>query len=141
MVRGFTGDPSPQGPRNVFCGRLTAHPQPALARAIPRQICASGQGMDRQGRVSVAGAVLVHRHGFHRSAHPSGGRGRGPRCRLLWHPPESIDEFRSRYGVPQEWMPIGAIAVGHPDPDADPVKPAPSSDRKSLDELVHRGHW
>ena len=49
--------------------------------------------------------------------------------------------FRARFGVPDEWTPIGAIAVGHPDPPADPVSSARTRDRKSLDELVHRGRW
>jgi nitroreductase len=55
--------------------------------------------------------------------------------------PEIMASFRAQYGVPAEWMPIGAIAIGHPDPDSDPVPPARASDRKTLDELVHRGHW
>ena len=42
---------------------------------------------------------------------------------------------------PEEWTPIGAIAVGHSDPANDPVPPARASDRKTLDELVHRGRW
>lgn len=49
--------------------------------------------------------------------------------------------FRARFGVPQSWTPIGAIAIGYPDPAADPVPPAKPSDRKPLEELVHRGHW
>ena len=56
-------------------------------------------------------------------------------------PPENMADFRAQYGVPDQWMPIGAIAIGYPDPAADPVPPARASDRKSLDELVHRGHW
>ena len=56
-------------------------------------------------------------------------------------PPSIMDAFRARYGVPAEWTPIGAIAVGYPDPGSDPVPPARASDRKSLDELVHRGRW
>ena len=56
-------------------------------------------------------------------------------------PPENMADFRTQYGVPDQWMPIGAIAIGYPDPAADPVPPARASDRKSLDELVHRGHW
>jgi nitroreductase len=55
--------------------------------------------------------------------------------------PASITEFRARFGVPAEWTPIGAIAIGHPDPASDPVPPARASDRKTLDELVHRGRW
>ncbi len=55
--------------------------------------------------------------------------------------PGIMAAFRARFGVPEQWTPIGAIAVGHPDPGADPVPPARASDRKSLDELVHRGRW
>ncbi len=56
-------------------------------------------------------------------------------------PPENMTDFRAQFGVPEEWTPIGAIAIGHPDPAADPVPPARPSDRKSLAELVHRGRW
>jgi nitroreductase len=55
--------------------------------------------------------------------------------------PPDIEDFRAEFGVPREWTPIGAIAVGYPNPAADPVKPARPSDRKSLAELVHRGRW
>jgi nitroreductase len=55
--------------------------------------------------------------------------------------PAIMASFRARFGVPEKWTPIGAIAIGHPDPDADPVAPARASDRKSLDELMHRGRW
>jgi nitroreductase len=55
--------------------------------------------------------------------------------------PSIMAAFRTRFGVPEEWTPIGAIAIGYPDPGADPVSPARASDRKSLDELVHRGRW
>jgi nitroreductase len=56
-------------------------------------------------------------------------------------PPSIMAAFRERYGVPGEWTPIGAIAIGYPDPEADPVPPTPASMRKSLDELVHQGRW
>ena len=55
--------------------------------------------------------------------------------------PPDIADFRRVFGVPDEWTPIGAIAVGHPDPAADPIAPARASDRKPLAELVHRGRW
>jgi nitroreductase len=55
--------------------------------------------------------------------------------------PGIMDAFRTRFGVPAEWTPIGAIAVGYPDPATDPVSSARTRDRKSLDELVHRGRW
>ena len=56
-------------------------------------------------------------------------------------PPSIMDAFRARFGVPGEWTPIGAIAIGYPDPGADPVPPPPAGMRKGLDELVHQGRW
>lgn len=57
--------------------------------------------------------------------------------------PGILANFRTRFEIPGEWMPIGAIAIGYPDPGADPVPPAPApaSERKSLDDLAHRGRW
>jgi len=55
--------------------------------------------------------------------------------------PPDIADFRRVFGVPDKWTPIGAIAIGHPDPAADPIAPARASDRKPLTELVHRGRW
>jgi nitroreductase len=57
--------------------------------------------------------------------------------------PGIMADFRTRFGVPEKWTPIGALAIGYPntDPGADPVPPARASDRKSLAELVHRGRW
>jgi nitroreductase len=56
-------------------------------------------------------------------------------------PPSIMTAFRTRFGVPEQWTPIGAIAVGYPDPGADPVSSARTRDRKSLDEMVHHGRW
>lgn len=53
--------------------------------------------------------------------------------------PQIVDDFRTAYGVPGAWTPIGAIAIGHPDPDAGPVPRVTA--RKPLDQLVHHGHW
>ena len=53
----------------------------------------------------------------------------------------TLPGFRSQFGVPDEWMPVGAIAIGHPDPGSDPIQPARASERKPLTGLVHRGHW
>lgn len=49
------------------------------------------------------------------------------------------DAIREPFGVPAEWRPIGAIAIGHPAPDV----PSPSlkRGRRSLDDVVHRGRW
>jgi nitroreductase len=56
-------------------------------------------------------------------------------------PPENMADFHAQFGVPPEWTPIGAIAVGHPDPGAEPTSSAHTRQRKTLDELVHRGRW
>lgn len=56
-------------------------------------------------------------------------------------PPENMAAFRSAFGVPEEWTPIGAVAVGYPDPAADPGGSARSRARKPLSDLVHRGRW
>ena len=62
-------------------------------------------------------------------------------CGAVFFGSPDIADFRARFDVPDEWTPIGAIAVGHPDLPADPVPPARASERKSLGELVHRGRW
>ncbi len=47
--------------------------------------------------------------------------------------------LRAEFGVPSEWTPVGALAIGHPLPD----EPSPSLDRgrKPLADVVHRGGW
>lgn len=59
---------------------------------------------------------------------------------VFFGPPEFAD-FRAQFGVPPEWTPIGAIAVGYYDPESNPDRPALRSRRKPLADLVHRGHW
>jgi nitroreductase len=59
---------------------------------------------------------------------------------VFFGPPEFAD-FRAEFGVPEEWTPIGAIAVGYFDPDDNPVRPGLRSRRKPLADLVHRGRW
>ncbi len=59
---------------------------------------------------------------------------------VFFGPPEFAD-FRAEFGVPPEWTPIGAIAVGHFDPDSNPARPGLRSRRKPLADLVHRGRW
>jgi nitroreductase len=56
-------------------------------------------------------------------------------------PPENMAAFRSAFCVPAEWTPIGAVAVGHPDPGADKGGSSRVRRRKTLEELVHRGRW
>ena len=54
---------------------------------------------------------------------------------------DGYDRMRAALGVPGEWEPIGAIAIGHPAP-ADPAQSSRDTrPRKPLDEVVHRGRW
>jgi nitroreductase len=53
-------------------------------------------------------------------------------------PRTAIDPVRQAFGIPAEWSPVGAVAIGHPDPAAAKPKGRP---RKPLDEVVHRGFW
>ena len=55
--------------------------------------------------------------------------------------PELFGRFRAQYGVPEGYVPIGAVAVGHPDPAADLGGSSSVISRRRLDDLVHRGRW
>ena len=54
-------------------------------------------------------------------------------------PVESIPAFKSAFGVPEEFAPIGALTVGYRAPD----KRSPSLRRghRPMDEVVHHGRW
>jgi nitroreductase len=54
--------------------------------------------------------------------------------------PEHLGPFRSEFGVPDAFTPIGALALGYPGGD-DARSPSLARGRKSLDEVVHRGNW
>jgi len=56
-------------------------------------------------------------------------------------PPALIPQFREQFGVPGSYLPIGAVAIGHPDPANDRGGSSRVIRRRSLDELVHRGRW
>jgi len=56
-------------------------------------------------------------------------------------PPHQIADFRQLYGVPADYLPIGAVAIGHPEPAADQGGSSKVMKRRTLDELVHRGSW
>lgn len=55
--------------------------------------------------------------------------------------PWAIGSFRELYGVPEQYVPIGAVAVGHPDQAADRGGSSRVIKRRELAELVHRGRW
>jgi nitroreductase len=52
--------------------------------------------------------------------------------------PEQVQPFRTAFGVPDDYEPIGAIAIGY---DAEPEKRDLRSKRRPLDHLVHYGRW
>ena len=52
--------------------------------------------------------------------------------------PEAAGPFREAFGVPEDYEPIGAIAIGY---DAEAKARDLRSRRKSLDERVHYGRW
>lgn len=55
--------------------------------------------------------------------------------------PPTLDAFRAEFGIPDEWEPIGAIALGHPAP-VDPVRSsAHTRPRKALEQIIHPGQW
>ena len=53
--------------------------------------------------------------------------------------PERMDRFRAAFGVPDAYTPIGAIAIGYPEPD----EPSPSlkRGRRRPEDVIHRGGW
>jgi nitroreductase len=56
-------------------------------------------------------------------------------------PPDRVGAFRAEFGVPEGYMPIGAITVGHRVADAG-AKGSPSRRaRRTPEEVVHRGGW
>ncbi len=56
-------------------------------------------------------------------------------------PPAGIEPFRAEFGIPAEYEPVGAITIGHPDPDASTSGSPTRRARTALAELVHRGRW
>jgi len=54
-------------------------------------------------------------------------------------PADRIGAFRAAFGVPEEFLPVGALTIGYPAPD----KRSPSLRRghRPVDEVVHHGRW
>jgi nitroreductase len=52
----------------------------------------------------------------------------------------SIDAMRADFGVPPDWDPIGAVAVGWPADDWGPRGSARRG-RRPLQDVIHRGGW
>jgi nitroreductase len=56
-------------------------------------------------------------------------------------PPARIPGFREAFEVPEEYLPIGAITVGHRTDDSGLRGSATRRPRRPVDEVVHRGGW
>jgi nitroreductase len=54
-------------------------------------------------------------------------------------PPEATGAFREAFGVPAEYTPIGALAVGHAEPDR--RSPSLRRGRRPVAEVAHWGRW
>ena len=53
--------------------------------------------------------------------------------------PRFIPRFREAFGVPDAFVPIGLVLVGHRHPDVGPAYR--SERRRPVEEMVHRGGW
>ena len=56
-------------------------------------------------------------------------------------PPHAIAPLREAFGVPQTYVPIGVVAVGHRGPDAGSAGSAATRPRRAIEQVVHRGRW
>ena len=56
-------------------------------------------------------------------------------------PPERIGAFRSEFEVPEGYLPIGAITVGHRVQDPGATGSPSRRARRTPEEVVHRGGW
>ncbi len=55
-------------------------------------------------------------------------------------PAERVDAFRSVFGVPGTYRPVGCVSVGYPGDD-DRRSPSLRRGRRPVEEVVHRGNW
>lgn len=55
--------------------------------------------------------------------------------------PGAAQRLRVEFGVPPDWDPIGAVALGWPAPEPGPAGSAARRPRRSLGEVLHRGGW
>ncbi|MBM7786938.1 nitroreductase family protein [Tenggerimyces flavus] len=54
-------------------------------------------------------------------------------------PAAKLSPFRTAFSVPEEFSPVGVIALGHRLPDT--LSPSLKRGRRPLGEVVHRGGW
>jgi len=51
-----------------------------------------------------------------------------------------VPALRTAFAVPDEWSPVGTVAIGHPAPDR-PSSSVVSRRRRPAAEVIHRGTW
>jgi nitroreductase len=55
--------------------------------------------------------------------------------------PENITPFRSEFGIPEDYSPIGGITIGHRSPDTPPQPDTVAARRRDANDVVHRGQF
>ena len=56
-------------------------------------------------------------------------------------PPEQLAPFRSEFGVPDDYAPLGGITVGHRSSDTPSQPVAVDQRRRGVESVVHRGQF
>ncbi len=54
-------------------------------------------------------------------------------------PADRLDDYRTAFGVPESYRPIGVLSVGYRAPDL--ASPSLKRGRRTVDEVVHHGRW
>jgi nitroreductase len=54
-------------------------------------------------------------------------------------PADRVGAFRDAFGVPEEFVPVGALTIGYP--AADKRSPSLRRGHRPVDEVVHHGRW
>lgn len=60
---------------------------------------------------------------------------------LFGIPAQRVPALRAQLGVPEDWLPIGVVALGHPDPSRDRRSPSLRRGRRDPAEVIHMGQW
>jgi nitroreductase len=58
----------------------------------------------------------------------------------LFFATHQVPAVRLAFGVPDEWAPVGTVAIGHPAPDR-PSSSVATRRRRPAAEAIHRGGW
>jgi nitroreductase len=58
----------------------------------------------------------------------------------LFFAAHQVPALRRTFGVPDEWSPVGTVAIGHPAPDR-PSSSVATRRRRPAAEAIHRGGW